>query len=390
MKTALSIDVGGTKIYNTIINENGEIVGEIEKHSTPKTFAEIKSLFEEIIKKHENEVDVIAFATCGAVNNTNDGILGSTGNIAKEYPSMDLKSLSKKPVYVENDANCAAWAEHIIGSSKGMPYSVMLTLGTGVGGGIILDNKLYKGKNGAAGEMHFKMRTDKHRKCTCGSWDCFEAYASGTGLKKTAEEISGNPDVTTYDVIEGMKVRGLEGGQLIVESGKWKVESQSSQTPSPDGERICGRTERSESGLRKDGAYCGEATNAELLEQRANSRQGRDGVILSNDSEISQAQQTDKDLSPYRPNALSPSLAQRIFDKWQNDILEGIIGLANIFDPDCIVLSGSMAEFVNIEYLEREANKEIVTTPFKVLKASAGNYSGMIGAGLLALGKYNG
>ena len=83
MKTALSIDVGGTKIYNTIINENGEIVGEIEKHSTPKTFAEIKSLFEEIIKKHENEVDVIAFATCGAVNNTNDGILGSTGNIAK-------------------------------------------------------------------------------------------------------------------------------------------------------------------------------------------------------------------------------------------------------------------------------------------------------------------
>ena len=177
---------------------------------------------------------------------------------------------------------------------------------------------------------------------------------------------------------------------LAVESRKLKVESLSLHTPSSDGERICGRTERSESGLRKDGAYCGEATNAELLEQRANSRQGRDGVILSNDSEISQAQQTDKDLSPYHPNALSPSLAQRIFDKWQNDILEGIIGLANIFDPDCIVLSGSMAEFVNIEYLEREANKEIVTTPFKVLKASAGNYSGMIGAGLLALGKYNG
>ena len=63
-------------------------------------------------------------------------------------------------------------------------------------------NKLYKGKNGAAGEMHFKMRTDKHRKCTCGSYDCFEAYASGTGLKRTAEEISGDPDITTYDVIQ--------------------------------------------------------------------------------------------------------------------------------------------------------------------------------------------
>ncbi len=283
---ALAIDVGGTKIYNTIVNEKGEIIAEVEKHSTPKTFNEIKALFEEIISKYERQVDVIAFATCGAVNNSNDRILGSTGNIAKEYPSIDFKSLSKKRVFVENDANAAAWAEHIIGASKGMPYSVMLTLGTGVGGGIILDDKLYKGKNGAAGEMHFKMRTDKHRKCTCGSYDCFEAYASGTGLKKTAEEISGDSEITTYDVIEN-----------------------------------------------KD-----------------------------------------------RP------LMKKILETWQNDILEGIIGLANIFDPDCVVLSGSMAEFVDIEYLEVQANKEIVTTPFKVVKASAGNYSGMIGAALLALG----
>ena len=283
---ALAIDVGGTKIYSAIINEKGEIISEIEKHHTPKTFDEIKSLFEAIIKRYEDEVDIIAFATCGAVNNTNDGILGSTGNIAKEYPTMDFKALSKKPVFVENDANCAAWAEHIIGASKGMPYSIMLTLGTGVGGGIILDNKLYKGKNGAAGEMHFKMRTDKHRKCTCGSWDCFEAYASGTGLKKTAEEISGNPDITTYDVI---------------------------------GNKDC-------------------------------------------------------------------PMMKKILETWQNDILEGIIGLSNIFDPDVIVLSGSMAEFVDINYLEQQANKEIVTTPFKVAKATAGNYSGMIGAALLALG----
>lgn len=286
MKKALAIDVGGTKIYNTIINEKGEILTEVEKHHTPKTFNEIRALFEEIVSKYENEVDVIAFATCGAVNNDNNKILGSTGNIAKEYPTMDFKSLSKKPVFVENDANAAAWAEHIIGSSKGMPYSVMLTLGTGVGGGIILDNTLYKGKNGAAGEMHFKMRTDKHRKCTCGSYDCFEAYASGTGLKKTAEEISGDSEITTYDVI-----------------------------------------------------------------------QNQDRPIM-----------------------------KKIFDKWQNDILEGIIGLVNIFDPDCVVLSGSMAEFVDIEYLQTQANKEIVTTPFKVVKASAGNYSGMIGAALLALG----
>lgn len=289
MRKALAIDVGGTKIYNAIVNEKGEIISEIEKRHTPKTFAEIKQIFKDIIARHEDEVDVIAFATCGAVNNSNDKILGSTGNIAKEYPTMDFVSLSKnKKVFVENDANAAAWAEHVIGASKGMPYSIMITLGTGVGGGIILGNKLYKGKNGAAGEMHFKMRTDKHRQCTCGSWDCFEAYASGTGLKLTAEEISKNPDITTYDVIDG-----------------WK----------------------------------------------------NNDVLMT-----------------------------KIFNQWQNDILEGLIGLANLFDPDVIVLSGSMAEFVDEKYLTDAVNKEIVTTPTKVVKGIAGNYSGMIGAALLALG----
>ena len=288
MRKALAIDVGGTKIYNTIVNEEGKIIADIEKHQTPKTFAEIKKIFEEIIGKYENDVDIIAFATCGAVNNENTGILGSTGNIAKGYSSMDFKSLSKKTVFVENDANAAAWAEHIIGASKGMPYSIMLTLGTGVGGGIILNNCLYKGKNGAAGEMHFKMRTDKHRKCTCGSWDCFEAYASGTGLKHTAEEILNNSEVTTYDVIEGMQ------------KGDFKM--------------------------------------------------------------------------------------TEVFNKWQDDILNGLIGLANIFDPDIIVLSGSMAKFTDVKYLENAVNSEIVTTPTRVVLAEAGNYSGMIGAALLALG----
>lgn len=288
MKKALTIDVGGTKVYNTIVNENGEIISEIEKHHTPKTFEEIEALFKEIIKKYEDEVDIVAFSTCGAVNNTHDAILGSTGNIAKGYPNMDFKSLSKKKVFVENDANCAAWAEHVIGASKGCPYSVMLTLGTGVGGGIILDNKLYKGKSGAAGEIHFKMSRVKHRPCTCGSWDCFEAYASGMGLKHTAEEMTGNRDITTYDVIDGLKNK-------------------------------------------------------------------------------------DKQMT-------------EIFNVWQNDILDGIIGLANIFDPNIFVLSGSMAEFVDVDYLTQKTNEVIVTQPTKVVKGVAGNYSGMIGAGLLALG----
>lgn len=289
MKKALALDVGGTKIYNAIVNENGEIISEIEKHATPKTFDEIKKTFIEIIKKHENDVDVIAFSTCGAVNNQNSKILGSTGNIAKGYPQMQFLELSTKPVFVENDANCAAWAEHEIGASVNCPTSVMITLGTGVGGGIIIDNKLLKGQNGAAGEMHFKMYSDKRRKCTCGSWDCFEIYASGTGLKITAQEMLKDQNVTTYDVMNGVKNK-----------------------------------------------------NQKMLD---------------------------------------------VYHRWEEDITNGIIGLANIFDPDCVVLSGSLAQFVETDKVEKIVNQEICTTPTRVVKATAGNYSGMIGAALLAFQK---
>lgn len=286
MKKALAFDIGGTKIYYTIIDESGSIIDDITKNSTPKTLEGIIDILKTAIAKY-TEVDVIAIATAGAVNNQNTRVISSTGNLPDGYRNIDFQSLTDKKVFLENDANAAAWAEHIIGSSKDCSDSIMLTLGTGVGGGIILNNKLFKGKSGAAGEMHFKMFPDKRRKCTCGSWDCFEAYASGTGLKRTAEEISGNINITTYDVIDGVKLG------------------------------------------------CPEMT--------------------------------------------------KIFNLWQNHITQGIIGLANIFDPDCFVLSGSMAEFVDIQKIENEVNNEIVTTPTSIRKGCAGNYSGMIGVALLAL-----
>ena len=286
MKKALAFDIGGTKIYNTIIDENGKIIAEIDKFHTPKTIEGIKEILANQISRFEDEVDVIAISTAGAVNNENTAVIGSTGNLVKNYRTIDFQKLSNKKVFLENDANCAAWAEYEIGVSKGTAVSVMLTLGTGVGGGIIINDKLLKGKSGAAGEMHFKMFTDKRRKCTCGSWDCFEIYASGTALKIDAEEALNNPEVTTYDVIDGIK----NGDKKMTE----------------------------------------------------------------------------------------------IFERWQNDIAQGIIGLTNLFDPDCVVLSGSMAQFVDTKKIEEEVNNNIVTTPTSIRLAGAGNYSGMIGAALLA------
>ena len=287
MKKALAFDIGGTKIYSTIVDETGATISDIDKFSTPKTIDGIKNVLKEQITKYEQKVDVIAIATAGAVNNSNTAVIGSTGNLVQGYSSIDFKTLSSKKVFLENDANAAAWAEYKIGASRGSTVSVMLTLGTGVGGGIIINDKLLKGKSGAAGEMHFKMYPDKRRKCSCGGWDCFEIYASGTALKIDAEEMLNNKDVTTFDVIDGIK----QGNKKMSE----------------------------------------------------------------------------------------------VLNKWQNDIIIGIKGLVNIFDPDCVVLSGSMAQFVNIKHIEEEVNSDIVTTPTSIRLATAGNYAGMIGVSLLAL-----
>ena len=287
MKKALAFDIGGTKIYSTIIDNRGQVVGDVEKFSTPKTIDDIKQILTSQIEKYDNEVDIIAIATAGAVNNANTSVIGSTGNLPKGYNAIDFQSLSSKRIFLENDANAAAWAEYKVGASKNTSVSVLLTLGTGVGGGIIINNNILKGKSGAAGEMHFKMYSDKRRKCTCGGWDCFEIYASGTALKMDAEEMLNDKNITTYDVIAGVK-----------------------------------------------------SNNKKMIE---------------------------------------------VLNRWQNDITTGIKGLANIFDPDCVVLSGSMAQFVDIQAIEQEVNSDIVTTPTSIRLATAGNYAGMIAIALFAM-----
>lgn len=285
MNRSLGIDIGGTKISWAIIDNNGEIKSEVKKIATPESAIRIMLTLKTIICEYEKDTEFIAIATAGAVNRENTAVIGSTANLPEGYKDIDFQALSTKKVFIENDANCAAWAEYRIGASFGYKNSVMLTLGTGVGGGIIIDGKLLKGKSGAAGEMHFAMSRKKERKCTCGAWDCFEAYASGNGLRLDGVEIFKNPNITTYDIIEKAK-KG-------------------------------------------------------------------------------------------HPDAISA------LNRWQDDIALGILGLNNIFDADCFVLSGSMEQFVDTEKIEKFVNENIVTTPTKIFHAKAGNYSGMIGAVLL-------
>lgn len=283
---ALGIDIGGTKIFHALVTREGKIEGEIKKELTPKTAGEIENKLKEIIKSYEGQVSIAGIATAGAVSSENDRILSSTANMPENYRNIDFKNLNENiKIFIENDANSSAWAEHKTGAGKNHKNTIVLTLGTGVGGGIIINDKLLKGKSGAAGEMHFKMSVDKKRKCTCGAYDCFEIYASGLGLKLTYKDITGE-DISTYEIIEKYK--------------------------------------------NKD-------KNAEL-------------ALL----------------------------------KWNEYIGMGALGLNNIFDTEIIALSGSMAEFADINFIEEYVNKYTVTTKTKIKKCEAGNYAGLIGAGLIA------
>ncbi len=225
-RIALGIDIGGTKISMACV-QNGEIISQILTYNTPKS---AKGILETVLNGTEALVSEFAptsigIATAGAVNRENTKVISSTGNLPNGYSDINLKEEIEKKfntkTLLENDANAAAYAEFKVGAAKGQMNTITITLGTGVGGGIIVDGKLLRGKSGAAAEVgHIPLSWEKKRQCTCGDWDCWEAYASGTGYAITAREMASkipleyrseflkdkNVDkLTTHDIISGIK-----------------------------------------------------------------------------------------------------------------------------------------------------------------------------------------
>ena len=184
-KTILGIDIGGTKIAAGLVS-SGRLVTPIYNVKTPtgkKILSIVGKFYEKFSKKYL--ISGIGISTAGMVSDSGQ-IVGSTGNIPGWQGTKVKAILQKKyrlPVIVENDANAAAYAEYQIGSAKGANPLLMITLGTGVGGGVVVNGKLVRGAHFAGGEIgHIKLSYTKQRLCTCGRYDCLEAYASGNGL----------------------------------------------------------------------------------------------------------------------------------------------------------------------------------------------------------------
>ncbi len=188
----IGVDLGGTNIAIGIVNENFEIV---KKGSTPTKpergadaiVADMAALSRKLLEEMGLTLDDVAsagVATPGTANNET-GVVEYANNIPfLQYPLADKLSalLDGKPVYIENDANAAAKAEAMAGVAKGAPFSVMITLGTGLGGGIIINGKVYSGFNFAGAELGHIVIEKDGRQCSCGRKGCWEAYSSATGL----------------------------------------------------------------------------------------------------------------------------------------------------------------------------------------------------------------
>ncbi len=187
----LGIDLGGTNIVAGVVDENYNIVAKAScKTAVPRPESEIcDSMAEVALKAVEKakltmeDIESIGIGVPGAVN-PKTGIIEYSANLFFhnwEVVKMMEERLNTK-VIIENDANAAALGEYLAGSAKGAKNAIAITLGTGVGGGIIINGKIYSGSNFAGAELGHMVIVKDGKECACGRNGCWESYASATGL----------------------------------------------------------------------------------------------------------------------------------------------------------------------------------------------------------------
>jgi glucokinase len=193
-RLTLGIDIGGTNTEFGIVNKNGEILseGKIETKKYKKFDDYLNYLSENILKLIENNSNIIGVGVGAPNANYYNGTIEQAPNLTWEGIIPFSKKLGEKlhlPVVLTNDANAATIGEMIYGGAKNMKNFVVITLGTGVGSGIVVNGELVYGHDGFAGEIGHSIVIPEGRKCACGRDGCIEAYACASGIKLTAREL---------------------------------------------------------------------------------------------------------------------------------------------------------------------------------------------------------
>ena len=215
----LGIDLGGTNIVAGVVDDEFRIVATAKcKTRIPRPAEEIvvdmARMAKEAVQNAGLTMADIAYVGVGSPGtcNADTGIVEYSNNLQFEkLPLRDmLGGMLDKAVYIENDANAAALGEALAGAAKGAQSCVCITLGTGVGGGIIIDGKIYGGFNFAGAELGHTVIMVDGELCTCGRFGCWEAYASATALiNQTRRAMVNHPDSAMWSIAEDLdKVNG--------------------------------------------------------------------------------------------------------------------------------------------------------------------------------------
>ncbi len=200
-RVVIGVDLGGTNLRTAILNPDGNILDRHKEatHAADGWEKVVARLIENIKRQRKSAIQQgfdVAAVGVGApgVIQADKGIVVKSPNFP-DWNNLPLKDQLEKalgtPVFLENDANAAALGEQWRGAGRGIRSMILLTLGTGVGGGIILDNKIWHGADGMAGEIGHMTLIPDGRPCTCGNTGCLEMYSSARGIVQSYREALG-------------------------------------------------------------------------------------------------------------------------------------------------------------------------------------------------------
>jgi len=191
----IGVDLGGTNIAVGLVDDDGKLITKKSAPTLPTrgmdgVIGDIVGLCRDLIADSPNPVKSLGIGCPGTVNPQTGTIVCAVNIGFFDMPiAQVVSSALSLPVYVENDANCAALAEALFGAAVGSNNSVTITLGTGIGGGIVVDGKIYSGSFFGAGEVgHHVIKMDGEL-CSCGQKGCWEAYASAAALIRDAARV---------------------------------------------------------------------------------------------------------------------------------------------------------------------------------------------------------
>ncbi len=225
-KVAIGIDIGGTNIVFGFIDEKGNILhsGQLKTQSFLDGAMFVKEMSTQIISRIKNineDIEIIGIGIGAPNGNFYNGTIEFAPNLKWKgiIPLVELfKTYFDIPVYLTNDANAAALGEMIYGGAKNMKNFIMITLGTGLGSGIVVNSNVVYGHDGFAGEIGHVIVNEDGRQCGCGRKGCLETYCSATGIKKTVIELLSENNANS--ILSNSIHNGISGKEISEAAAK--------------------------------------------------------------------------------------------------------------------------------------------------------------------------